>query len=141
MRLQKLNNSSIINPSGRRRGAAAIETAVALPLLVILVFGSIELANAVFLKQSLNMAAYEAAKVITRPGDNNTLATTRCQQVLAMRKISNYTLTITPTVTARTPTGTQVTVTITAPSSNLSYGPLRFMAGKTSQTTVKMVRL
>jgi hypothetical protein len=108
---------------------------------VTLVFGAIEMANAVFLRQSLNMAAYEAAKVITRPGNNETLARSRCQQVLNVRKISGFTLTFSPTVTSATPRGTQVTVTLSAPSSNLSYGPVRFMAGKTMSSTVVMVRL
>ena len=125
----------------RRNGIAAVETAVTLPLLLILVFGSIELANAVFLKQSLNMAAYEAAKVVTRPGDNNALAATRCQQVLDVRKITIFTLSVNPTVTPETPRGTQVTVTVTAPSSNLAYGPLRYMAGRSSSAVVRMVRL
>lgn len=118
-----------------------METALCMPLLVILIFGAIELSNAVFLKQSLNMAAYEAAKVITRPGDNNTLASTRAQQVLSVRKISNYTLSVSPTITATTARGTQVTVTIQAPASNLSYGPLRFMTGKTISSSAVMVRL
>jgi Flp pilus assembly protein TadG len=125
----------------QHRGVAAIETALILPLLVILVFGAVELSNAIFMKQSLNMAAYEAAKVITRPGDNNTLATTRCQEVLTVRKISTYTLTITPAVTATTARGTQITVTVQAPASNLSYGPLRFMSGRTVRSSAVMVRL
>jgi len=127
--------------SVQHRGVAAIETALILPLLVILVFGAVELSNAIFMKQSLNMAAYEAAKVITRPGDNNTLATTRCQEVLTVRKISTYTLTITPAVTATTARGTQITVTVQAPASNLSYGPLRFMSGRTVRSSAVMVRL
>ena len=118
-----------------------METAVALPLLVILVFGAIEMANAVFLKQSMNLAAYEAAKVVTRPGTNEALARTRCDQIMAIRKATNYTLAFSPTVTTATPRGTEVTVTLTAPATNLSYGPVRFMTGKTLSTTVVMVRL
>lgn len=137
----KIQHSCKADEPQPRKGAAAIEAAVTLPLLLILVFGSIELSNAVFLKQSLNMAAYEAAKVITRPGDNNLLAATRCQQVLAVRKISNHTLTISPTVTAATPRGTQITVTVTIPASNLSYGPVRYMSGRTLRSRVCMVRL
>jgi Flp pilus assembly protein TadG len=132
-------------PSARqavvRRGAAAIEAAITLPMLIILVFGSIEMANAIFLRQSLNMAAYEAAKVVTRPGDNTTLAEARCANVMAMRKVTTYSMTITPAVTASTPEGTQVSVTVSAPASNLSYGPVRFMSGKTVVCTVTMVRL
>ncbi|HQX51297.1 MAG TPA: TadE/TadG family type IV pilus assembly protein [Planctomycetaceae bacterium] len=124
-----------------RSGTAAVEMAVALPLLVTLVFGAIEMANAVFLRQSLNIAAYEAAKVITRPGNNESLARTRCQEVLTVRKVSTYTLTFSPAVTTSTPRGTQVTVTLSASASNLSYGPLQFMSGKTTTSTVVMVRL
>ncbi|HRA89912.1 MAG TPA: TadE/TadG family type IV pilus assembly protein [Planctomycetaceae bacterium] len=124
-----------------RSGTAAVEMAVALPLLVTLVFGAIEMANAIFLRQSLNIAAYEAAKVITRPGNNESLARTRCQEVLTVRKVSTYTLTFSPAVTTSTPRGTQVTVTLSASASNLSYGPLRFMSGKTTTSTVVMVRL
>lgn len=143
MQLQRQSNisGSVRQPTDGRSGAAAVETALTLPLLLILVFGSIELSNAVFLKQSLNMAAYEAAKVITRPGDNNALAAARCQEVLAVRKISGYTMTISPTVTAATPRGTRVTVTVSASESNLSYGPVRYMAGKSMRSIVNMVRL
>lgn len=127
--------------SRSRYGTAATELAVAMPLLITLVFGSIEIANAVFLRQSLNMAAYEAAKVITRPGSNEALARSRCSDVLAVRKVTSYTLSFSPTVTTATPRGTQVTVTLTADSSNLSYGPVQFMSGKTMTSRVVMVRL
>ena len=112
-----------------------------LPLLVIIVFGAVEMANAVFLKQSLDIAAYEAAKVITRPGNNEALARTRCGEVLVLRKVSAYTLTFSPTVTTATPRGTQVTVTLTATASNMSYGPVHFMQGRFLSSVVVMVRL
>ncbi len=124
-----------------RCGTAAVEMAVTLPLLVALVFGAMEMANAVFLRQSLNIAAYEAAKVITRPGNNEALARIRCQEILAVRKVSTFTLTFSPTVTTATARGTQVTVTLSAPASNLSYGPVQFMSGKTTTASVVMVRL
>ncbi len=124
-----------------RLGTAATEMAIAMPLLITLVFGSIELANAIFLRQSLNMAAYEAAKIITRPGSNETLARSRCDEVLTIRKVTVYTLSFSPTVTTATPRGTQVTVTLVATVPNLSYGPVQFMAGKTMTSTVVMVRL
>jgi len=124
-----------------RCGTAALEMAVSLPLLITLVFGSMEMANAVFLRQSINMAAYEAAKVITRPGSNEALARTRCQEVLTVRKVGTYTLTFSPTVTATTAKGTQIRVTLSAPATNLSYGPVQFMTGKTITSNVFMVRL
>lgn len=132
---------SLVQRLQSRCGTATVEMAVTLPLLITLVFGSMEMANAVFLRQSLNMAAYEAAKVITRPGTNEALARTRCQEVLTIRKVDTYTLTFTPTVTTATPRGTQVTITLSAPATNLSYGPLQFMSGKSMTSTVVMVRL
>ncbi len=132
---------STIRRIRNRCGTATLEVAVTLPLLITLVFGAMEMANAVFLRQSMNMAAYEAAKVITRPGSNEALARSRCQEVMTVRKVSTYTLSFSPTVTTATPRGTQVTVTLSAPASNLSYGPVQFMSGKTLSTTVVMVRL
>lgn len=124
-----------------RSGTAAVELAVSLPLLVLMVFGAIEMANAVFLRQSANIAAYEAAKVVTRPGSNETLARTRCAEVLAVRRVSKYSIAFSPTVTPTTPRGTRIQVTVTVPASYLSYGPVRFMSGKTITCSVYMVRL
>ena len=93
---------SLIRRVRTRCGTAAVEMAVTLPLLVTLVFGAMEMANAVFLRQSLNIAAYEAAKVITRPGNNEALARTRCQEILTVRKVSAFTLSFSPTVTTAT---------------------------------------
>lgn len=141
VRNQTQNGNSVRQASDERRGAATLETAVSIPLLIILVFGSIEMANAVFLKQTVNLAAYEAAKLITRPGSNQALAETRVAEIMTARRVTTYTLSFSPTVNTATPRGTQVTVTLSAPASNLSYGPLRFMTGKTVTATVNMVRL
>ncbi len=65
--------------SGLRRGVAAMETAVCLPFIAVMIFSGVELSNAVFLKQSINLAAYEAAKLITAPGNNADKAGTRVQ--------------------------------------------------------------
>jgi Flp pilus assembly protein TadG len=106
-----------------------------------MIFSGVELSNAVFLKQSINLAAYEAAKLITAPGNNAARAGTRVQQILLSRKVTNYTFTSTPAVTASTPTGTMITVVVSAPATNLSYGPVLIMAGKTVSSTVVMSRL
>ena len=42
-----------------RRAVAAVEFAVCLPVIIMLVFGAIEASSFIFLKQSLNVAAYE----------------------------------------------------------------------------------
>lgn len=124
-----------------RRGVAAMETAVCLPFIAVMIFAGVELSNAVFLKQSVNLAAYEAAKLITSPGNNADKASTRVQQILASRKVTKYTFTSSPAVTSTTPSGTCITVVVSAPATNLSYGPIRIMAGRTVSSTVVMSRL
>lgn len=44
-----------------------MELALCLPLLTLLVLGSIELRNFIFLKQSMTAAAYEASREAVRP--------------------------------------------------------------------------
>lgn len=46
----------------KRRGAAVVEFAVCLPVIIIIVFGAIEAASLLFLKQALIQSAYERRK-------------------------------------------------------------------------------
>jgi len=113
-----------------RRGAATVELAICLPLMVTVILGSIETTNAIFLKQRLTSAAYEGARSATSPGQTVSGATTAATNVLTAFKISGSTVTITPTVGTATTTGTTVTVSVSAPfSSNACMQP--FIIGKT----------
>ena len=113
-----------------RRGTATVELAVCLPMLVIIALGSIEATNAIFLKDRLTSAAYEA-HARQPPRDRPPRgATTAATNILTQFNISGGQVTITPAVTASTATGTQVTVSVSAPfSSNSWMQP--FIIGKT----------
>ncbi|TWW11308.1 hypothetical protein E3A20_05120 [Planctomyces bekefii] len=89
----------------------------------------------------MNLAAFEAAKSISSPGDNNSLALQSAASVMTSRRTPNYTISISPTVTQDTPRGTAITVTVTASTSNLSFGPVSFMSGQTVSAVVRMARL
>ena len=52
----------------KRTGAAVIEMAICLPVSVFMVFGTIELTGAIFLKQTLTSAAHEGALAGMRVG-------------------------------------------------------------------------
>lgn len=128
-----------------RRAAAAVETALLMPLLVLLAFGSIELSNMVFLKQSLSIAAYEGARMATRPGATQAQANTRIQQVLAARNVSSYTVTYTTAgvplmITPITPRSTMITVTVQSSNGGANYGPLRMFTGRSLSCQTTMVR-
>ncbi len=124
-----------------RSGTAAVETAVTLPLLAVLVFGSIESANAIFMRQSLEVAAYEVAREVTRPGATQAIGVTRAQEVLSARGIATYSLQISPTITATTPRGTEISVTVSTNAAAIGTGPLRFFKDKQLQAQTFMVRL
>lgn len=104
-----------------RRGIAATEFAVCLPVLMLLVIGTIEASNALFVQQALTSAAYEAANVASATGGTSTSAQTRANSVLSSLGVSSATVTISPVVTTSTALGTQITITCSVPlSSNLS---------------------
>jgi Flp pilus assembly protein TadG len=110
-------------------GLAAVELAVCLPLLVMIVLGSIEATNAIFFKERLTSAAYEGARSATTPGVTYATAVAAANAVLTQYKIVGGTVTITPVVTASTPTGTAVAARAVAPfSSNAILPP--FIVGK-----------
>lgn len=129
------------DPSRFRRAAAVIETAVMLPIIIVLLFTSLELANGIFLKQAVTIAAYEGARSATRSGGTNENATTRISDVLTARAITNYTASISPMVTSNTPRGTAVTVTVTADASSYTLNPLRLLHNRRFEKRVNMVRL
>lgn len=112
-----------------------------LPLLFVLVFGSIELANGIFLRQSLTVAAYEGARSATKPGGTSVHAEQRIRDVLESRGLDGETIAITPAVTGETARGTMVTVTVSIPGALHAMSPLRLLQDRTVRHSVVMVRL
>jgi Flp pilus assembly protein TadG len=130
-----------IRRSPLRRGVAVLEAAITLPILVILVFGTIELTDGIFTKQSLAIGAYEGIRVATRPGGTSTQARAKIDEILAARNVSGYTVVINPAVTEDTTRGTQVTISVTVPAGTLTAGPLQLFSSRNIVYRVRMVRL
>ena len=107
----------------RRSGTATAEFAVCLPLLLVLIFGSIEACTMIFLKQSLTIAAYEGVRVAISSGATNTDAETAANQILTERGVNGGAVTSAPAVISTVPVGQYITITVTAPC-NLN-SPLR----------------
>ena len=110
------------SPKQRRKGSATTELAVCLPLVMLLIFGGIEAANGIFLKQGLTVAAYETAKMATTVGYSVADAQNRGQQILTARGFSGATIAISPNTTQLFP-GTPVTVTVSAPADLNAISP------------------
>lgn len=125
-----------------RAGTATVEMAVCLPLLMLLGFGSIETANAIFLKQVVSQVAYEGARAAALPGATEADILKRCNDFLGVRRIKGATVSVSPTkVSDKTASGTAIEVTVTAPASANSISPEWFFKNSKMSKKVVMVRL
>jgi hypothetical protein len=114
-----------------RRGLAATEFAVCLPVLLLFVLGMVETCSMIFLKQSLAVAAYEGAHTAVKPNATAADVEAVCQGIFADRRIQGANVTVTPGDIRATPVGEFIEVRITAPSDSNGMLPLRFFRGKT----------
>ena len=122
-----------------RRGAAVAELAVCLPLLTLIVFGSIQACNLIYLKHGVITAAYEGTLELAKRSASSSSIITRAQQVIDARGIASSRIRLLPASTdiSASPPGTPVTVEVTAdvrPTMSLSgFFPLP------SQVTARIV--
>ncbi len=76
----------------KRRGAAVLEFAVCLPLLMLLIIGAIEATHALFLKQALSAAAYEGMRTAIEPRSKQSEAQALADNILRSRLVRGATL-------------------------------------------------
>jgi Flp pilus assembly protein TadG len=124
----------------RRRGTAVTELAVCLPTIALLLLGSIECCNMIFVQQALTVAGYEGARASVRHNAINSDVTVRTNNVLTARKVNSATVNISAAdVTLITP-GNQITITVSAPCAANSYLPPWFFGGRTLVGRCSMVK-
>jgi Flp pilus assembly protein TadG len=123
----------------KSRGVAATELAVCLPIIVLLVIASIEACSAIFLKQSLTVAAYEGVRAAVAADATVANVQAVCNNVLADRRVNGATVTVTPSNIAALNAGDYVNVTVTAPCSSNSVVPTSFYRGRSLSTTASMM--
>lgn len=80
--------------SPRRAGVATVELAVCLPLLVLIVFGSIQACDLIYLRHGVTTAAYEGSLEAARPDATRASVEARMEQVLELRGVKNGTVNI-----------------------------------------------
>ena len=135
-----MTRSKNCRKSSSRRGAATVEFAVCLPMLLVLVFGTIESASRIFLKQTLAVSAYETAREAIRAGSTKDKATTQGKSILSARKVVDGDVKITPNDVAGTARGTKVIVEVTAPTAKNSPMLGSFVANKNITARVVMLK-
>lgn len=108
------------------RGTAVVELATCLPIFFLLLFGSIEACNMVFLKQVLTASAYEAAREAIEPEATTIGAKQRAHDVLTSRSISAYAVTLSPSNIEDLNPGETIRVSVSASADANSTVPTPF---------------
>jgi Flp pilus assembly protein TadG len=98
----------------RDRGAAAVEFAIVVPVLIILIFGSIEFGLAIQARTQVGNAAREGVRVASLGGSVADV------QASALNAVSNVNGTKTVTVTCTTPGGASCTIGGTSNGGNIA---------------------
>ena len=106
-----------------RKGAAVVEFAVCLPVILLIVFGSIEASSMLFLRQALVQASYEGVKTAVKQNGNRERAIEAATAVLDGRSLENFTVEIEPSNVVDLDRGVPVTITVTAPGNENSLFP------------------
>lgn len=108
-------NPSRCNRKSRRRGAALVEFAVCLPILMILILGSMEASNTIFLKQSLHASAYEGIRAAVRIKGTSVTANAAAEDVLTARNIKKAKVVFSPASIENVARGERITIDVQAP--------------------------
>lgn len=131
--------STFARRGSNRKGAAVVEFAVCLPVILLIVLGSIEGASMLFLRQTLVQASYEGAKVAIRTGDKS-LAETAVNQVANGRRVQGLRFDTTPTDLASAQPGDVVTITVSAPGDSNSLFPFGPFKNRIVSAEARMIR-
>jgi Flp pilus assembly protein TadG len=115
--------------SASKRGVAAVEMALVLPVFITLVFGLIEATQFAMACQELTTAAREGCRVAVLDGKVQADVQSRISTVLSGSGISVGTVTPTcpsPYSWDSAPAGTAITVSLSVPFSQVSWLPTPF---------------
>jgi Flp pilus assembly protein TadG len=95
---------------------ATVELAICLPVLVLIVFGSIQATNLIYLQHAATSAAYEGMLEMAKPNATNESVTARIQEVLDTRELTKTEIRILPDGVdiSSVPTGNVLTLEVTA---------------------------
>ncbi|MEL7335663.1 MAG: TadE family protein, partial [Planctomycetota bacterium] len=100
------------------------ELAVCFPLLAMLLLGTVEACNMLFVAQSVKVVAYEGARIGVIPGAEADNLRYYCEQLLENRSIHGGEILISPADPEGAESGSYLTVTVEVP-----YGDNALVSG------------
>ena len=102
-----------------RRGAAAVEFAFVLPVILLFFMSSIELFRLNQMRHAADSAAYEACRHVIGPGASRAEAVAKAEQLMSIAGVKKISVSISPaTITESTPS---VTVNVDVPAKGNSW--------------------
>ena len=114
------------NKCEKRRGVATVEFAVILPIMVLILLGTIECTSMIFLQQSLEIVCYETVRAASRPQVLTADAQLRADELVADRGLVDAVVTISPADLSLIPQGSAITVSATAGTTVNAFFPVTF---------------
>lgn len=128
------------NRQPHRSGTAVVELAITLPVFVLILFGTIETTRMLFLQQSLEICAYQGARVALIPSSTSAKVNSACATVLTDRNIKAASVSVSPANYETMPYGTLVQVRVTAPcNKNSPFSPW-FYGGRSLTADVTLMK-
>lgn len=124
----------------RSRGVATVELALCLPVLALLVFGSIEAASFIFLKQTLQVAAYEGIREAIRSGADDGGAAASARAILSSRAVRDADVRFPLGSLASITRGQQVVIEVSAPTRTNSPLAGQWVPNRTLTARVVMLK-
>ena len=124
----------------RRRGAAAVEAAFCIPMLFIVMFGTLETCSGIFLAEAIKVSCYEGCRVGVRRRATRDDVIDQVNNVLDARGITGATISVGPETFAGMDALDPITVHITAPTAGNSLYIFDFFAGRSISAEVSMVK-
>jgi hypothetical protein len=107
----------------RRRGAATVEFALIVPVMLTFTFGLIEMSRISMVKEAVIQASREGARVGVRPTASIEDVNQRINEELAILGLTAANVQVTPTVLDQALPGDDIRVRITIPIGEVSYVP------------------
>lgn len=117
-----------------RRGAAVVEAAVVAPLMILAMFGMIEVGYAFMIKQTVTLAAREGARAAALPGGNMSDVTAAVDASMAAANLTGYTTT--SNISSVGPTDYEVWVEVSMPFDRAGFTG-QLMGGGSFNITAK----
>ena len=124
-----------------RRGAAAVECALCIPVVVVLMIGTLSVCSDMYLKETLTVAAFEGARTGVRRRATAAMSEAAAQNILDARGIVDATVTVTPDDLSTLNAMDAVTVMVVAPvEGNTFFSWNAIMPTRYVSARVTMVR-